>query len=279
MEKIRRNERLAILSKWLSDAPYQTYTLSQFCNKFNASKSTMSEDIELLSDMYKRYRLGTIETIAGASGGVRYVPSMPWKEAYDFLFSLSNELSTQSRLLPGGFLYLTDILNDPVAVSKMGAIIAQTYAHEAPDFILTMETKGIPVALVTAKTLNIPLVVARRAGTVYEGSAVNINYLSASAGKVETMCLSRRAVKEGQRTLIVDDFIKGGCTAKGMADLMHEFSTTVVGSAFVIASEQPDNKMIQNDKALMVMQNDENNNIIVKPSQWLTSLMEEEEKV
>lgn len=92
-----------------------------------------------------------------------------------------------------------------------------------------METKGIPVALMTAHALGIPLVIARRSSKVYEGSAVNINYVSGSSGHIETMSLSRRAVQEGQRALIIDDFIKAGGTAKGMIDLMHEFNVTVVG--------------------------------------------------
>ena len=71
-----------------------------------------------------------------------------------------------------------------------------------------METKGIPVALMTANALGVPLVIARRSSKVYEGSAVNINYVSGSSGHIETMSLSRRAVQEGQRALIIDDFIK-----------------------------------------------------------------------
>ena len=54
-----------------------------------------------------------------------------------------------------------------------------------------METKGIPAALMAAQALGVPLVIARRSSKVYEGSAVNINYVSGSSAHIETMSLSR----------------------------------------------------------------------------------------
>ena len=73
-------------------------------------------------------------------------------------------------------------------------------------------------ALMAAQALNVPLIIARRTTKVYEGSAVNISYVSGN-GSIETMSLSRRAVKEGSRALIVDDFLRGGGTAGGMVAL------------------------------------------------------------
>lgn len=75
----------------------------------------------------------------------------------------------------------------PDITRKMGTIIAGEFYDAAPDFVLTMETKGIPVALMTAQSMDVPLVIARRSSKVYEGSAVNINYASGSAGHIETM--------------------------------------------------------------------------------------------
>ena len=69
----------------------------------------------------------------------------------------------------------------------MGIIIADQYYDASPDFVLTMETKGIPAALMTADALGVPLVIARRSSNVFEGSAVNINYVTGSADRIETM--------------------------------------------------------------------------------------------
>lgn len=213
MERIKRNERMAALTKLLTASPNRIFTLSYFCEMFGAAKSTLSEDIDLLRGVFDTFGLGKLDTVTGAAGGVRYRPVMKSLDARAFLGELCQELCTPSRLLPGGFLYLGDILSMPEIVRKMGVIIAGEFYDAAPDFVLTMETKGIPAALMAAQALGVPLVIARRSSKVYEGSAVNINYVSGSSAHIETMSLSRRAVREGQRALIVDDFLKAGGTA------------------------------------------------------------------
>ena len=171
--------------------------------------------------------------------------------------------------LPGGFLYFSDILADPEYVSGMGKLIASAYYQTPVDFVLTMETKGIPVALMTAQALNVPLIIARRTTKVYEGSAVNISYLSGS-GSIDTMSLSRRAVKEGSRCLIVDDFMRGGGTASGMVSLMKEFNVTVSGICFVLGLENPTAQMIEGEKCLMLMSDlKPGENHVVRPADWI----------
>ena len=271
MDRIRRNERMAALTKILTNSPNRIFTLSHFCDLFGAAKSTMSEDIDILKEVLATFELGHLDTVTGAAGGVRFRPAMGKAEARRMIDELCHELTQPSRLLPGGFLYLSDILSTPSIVRSMGVILAGQFYENAPDFVLTMETKGISVALMTADALGVPLVIARRSSNVYEGSAVNINYVTGSAGHIETMSLSRRAVQAGQRALIVDDFLKGGGTAKGMIDLMREFAVEVVGTAFVMATASPAQKRIQGEKALMVMDtHPEHPDVItVTPAAWL----------
>ena len=269
MDKIRRNERMSAIMKILSSAPNRIFTLSHFCNLFGAAKSTMSEDIDILRDVVGQFGLGELETVTGAAGGVRYRNKVKRPEARRFIGELCQKLSGPDRVLPGNFLYYSDILATPEITCRMGEIIATEYFSQAPDFVLTMETKGIPVAFATATALGVPLVIARRSSKAYEGSAVNINYVSGS-GSIETMSLSRRSVKEGQKCLIVDDFLKGGGTAKGMVDLMHEFGVTVVGMAFVMATAKPLKKRVTGEKSLMVLDMDpDTETAMVKPAFWL----------
>ncbi len=269
MEKIRRNERMSAMMKILSASPNRIFTLSYFCDLFGAAKSTMSEDIDILRDVVKHFGLGELETVTGAAGGVRYRTRVNRPDARQFINELSQQLSGSTRVLPGGFLYSSDLLANPETVGRMGEIIATEYYATQPDFVLTMETKGIPVAFATAHALGVPLVIARRASKAYEGSEININYVTGS-GSIGTMSLSRRAVKEGSRCLIVDDFLKGGGTAKGMVDLMREFGAEVVGTAFVMATAKPLKKRITGAKSLMVLDIDpETETAQVKPAFWL----------
>ena len=270
MERIRRNERMSAMMKILSGAPNRIFTLNSFCDLFGSAKSTMSEDVDMLREVCEAFDLGRVETVTGAAGGVRYRPEVSRKKAREYIRDLCYRLSGTERVLPGGFLYYSDILSTPDIVNRMGEIIASEYAEHEPDFVLTMETKGIPVAFATANALGIPLVIARHSSKVYEGSAVNINYVSGS-GSIETMSLSRRAVRENQHALIVDDFLKGGGTAKGMVELMREFNVTVAGMAFVMATVSPEKKRISGEKSLMTLAvvDGEPAEAVVRPAEWL----------
>ena len=276
MDRIRRNERLAAMTRILVESPNKIFTLGTFCEMFGAAKSTLSEDIDILRGVFSQFRLGQLDTVTGAAGGVRYRPVLSAEDAYKCVRDLSRTLSAPGRLLPGGFLYMADILAMPEVVDRMGAIIASQFYRAEPDFVLTMETKGIPIAMMTAKALGVPLVIVRRDSKVYEGPAVNINYLSGSGGRVETMSLSRRAVKEGQRALIVDDFMRAGGTARGMVDMMREFAVTVVGVCVMISTQEPVKKRLDGVKSLLVIENaDENTSSVgIKPANWLLAAAE-----
>ena len=162
MDRIRRNERMTVMMKILTGSPNRFFTLNSFSEMFGSAKSTMSEDVDLLREICRNFDLGEIETVTGVSGGVRFRPSVSKKSAGEYIADLCDKLSGTERVLPGGFLYYSDILSAPDIVNRMGEILASEYGACAPDFVLTMETKGIPVAFATANALGIPLVIARQ---------------------------------------------------------------------------------------------------------------------
>ena len=271
MDRIRRNERLAAMTRILVESPNKIFTLGTFCEMFGAAKSTLSEDIDILRGVFAQFHLGQLDTVTGAAGGVRYRPVLAPEDAYRTVKDLAQMLAAPGRVLPGGFIYMADILAMPEVVERMGVIIASQFYRAEPDFVLTMETKGIPIAMMTARALGVPTVIVRRDSKVYEGPAVNINYLSGSGSRVETMSLSRRAVREGQRALIVDDFMRAGGTARGMVDMMREFSVTVVGVCVLISTKEPVKKRLDGVKSLLVIdETDESaGSANIHPANWL----------
>lgn len=271
MDKVKRNERIGAMIKILSSTPNKSYTLTYFSDLFGSAKSTISEDIDIARDALENYGLGTLKTVAGASGGVLYLPQPQPQESLAFIKRLCRQLEDPGRILPGGFLYMLDLLSDPTVVSRMAEIISQWYAESQPDFVLTVETKGIPVALMTAKYLGVPLIIARRDATITDGSVVTINYVTGSMRRIQTMSLPKRYIREGQRVLIVDDFMKGGGTARGLADMMREFNVDVLGTAVVMSTAEPAQKLMGDFRSLMTLRNvDETARVVdVQPSTWL----------
>lgn len=252
MEKIKRSERLGAMARILTQTPNRIHTLGEFCERFGAAKSTISEDMDLIGRSFAQFDLGQVETLAGAAGGVRYRPIPSPAKIARVLEELCERLREPGRMLPGGFLYTSDVSSDSTVAQALGEILALPYYDQAPDLVLTMETKGIPIALMTAHALDVPLVIARRDSRAYEGSAVKINYIAGGGSdRIETMALARRAVKAGQRALIVDDFMKGGGTLQGMVEMMAEFQAEVVGVCVVISTAQPEEKRVQGAKSLL----------------------------
>ena len=267
VERIKRNERLSAIVRILTDTPNRIHSLGEFCDLFGAAKSTVSEDLDLVASSFAHFDLGRIETVAGAAGGVRFRAFLSREKAREALTKLADRLTEPGRMLPGGFLYTSDVTAESETAQWIGQILAQKYYDRQPDFVLTMETKGIPVALMTARALGVNLVIARRDSRAYEGSAVKINYVGGS-DKIETMALARRAVKPGQRALIIDDFMKGGGTLQGMVDMLQEFQAEVVGVGVMIATRTPEKKLVEGARALLVLEgfDRERNAAVVRPA-------------
>lgn len=259
--KLDKNKRTAAMAKILSDHPNRIHTLGFFAELFGSAKSTVSDDINDLSETFEKLGLGSIETISGASGGVLFKPKFSIDEVNKFLNNLCDQLSSPERILPGGFLYRADLLYLPEIAQKIGEIMAFKFQESKPDFVVTVETKGIPVALMTARALDCPLVIARRNNEATEGSSVNINYVSASSNRLQTMSLSRRAVKQGQKGLIIDDFMRGGGTTRGITELLSEFNAFVVGVGVVISTDSPKDKLVKDFKALIELKEYSNNDV------------------
>lgn len=253
MPRVRRVERIAALAKMLADRPHELVPLSFFCEYFGIAKSTLSEDLLCVRQSFNTFGLGVVETVFGAAGGVRYLPYRKGEAANDVLRTIAACLESGDRIIPGGFLYMSDILYNWNLMVSVGEIFMTRFADVKPDCIMTVETKGILPAMMVARAFNKPLVIARRDSRVTEGSSISINYVSGSTKRIQTMSLTKRAMTPGQRVIIIDDFMKAGGTAKGMSELVRESGATTVGIGVLVATATPSRKLVDDYMALMVL--------------------------
>ena len=240
MEKYSRNARVAIITKTLCENPNRILSLSYFAELFGAAKSTISEDLLIVRETLDKAGEGKVETLAGASGGVKYYVAVRQEDRRQFLADFLKYLSDQSRIVPGNFLYVTDLMNNPRIMRLAGAILAEHFQEAKPDYIITVETKGIPLAYEVARYLGIRLIVVRRNTKITEGTAVSINYLTGNQGRLSVMSLSKRSIKPGSQLIFIDDFLRGGGTVRGIIDLLHEFESTLVGVGVMVDNKEVD---------------------------------------
>ncbi len=227
MNKVRRVERMVAMTKLLVDSPQKLISLNYFCDFFGMAKSTVSEDLTCVRQSMEHFQLGTLETVAGVAGGVRFIPHRKGEQANEIL----------------------------------------RFVDRNPDYILTVETKGIPLAVMVARAFNKPLVIARRDSKVTEGSAISINYVTGSSGRIQTMTLTKRAIPQNAKVLIIDDFMKAGGTAKGLTALVHEMNGKVVGTGVLVATAEPSPKLINDYESLFTFHgiDESTNEIHIEP--------------
>lgn len=244
MKKLKRSARLVDMTQHLLEQPHTLVPLTHFSERYGSAKSSISEDLTIIKEHFEHEGIGELETVAGAAGGVRYIPQVRSEEAKRFMQELCDRLENPERVLPGGYLYMSDILGQPRTLNRLGRIFASAFEGTPMDCIMTVETKGIPLAYATANHLNLPVVIVRRDTRVTEGSVVSINYVSGSTKRIQTMSLAKRALPERSRVLIIDDFMKAGGTVRGMLDLLGEFEAEVAGIGVLVETAFVEERLV-----------------------------------
>lgn len=96
----------------------------------------------------------------------------------------------------------------------------------------------------TAHFLNLPVIVIRRETKISEGATVSINYFPGSSERLQKMSVSKRAAASGSKVLIIDDFMKGGGSIKGLIEIFSEIDIEVVGTGVAITNIEPEQKKV-----------------------------------
>lgn len=267
MEKLSRNSRVVAITKILTENPNKVIGLNKFSELLNAAKSTISEDIVIVREILEKLEMGKVETIAGAAGGIKYVPGIEAESRKKFAEDLCEMLKDESRIVPGNFIYMTDLMYNPQIISKAGVILSSVFYNKDVDYVVTVETKGIPLAYEVARNLGIPLIIIRRDNKVTEGSTVTINYVSGTSGRIQQMSLSRKSMKTKSKCIFIDDFLRGGGTAQGIKDLLKEFDSELIGIGVLIDNVGVNQKRVDDYISIVELNYlDEVKNLEVKPS-------------
>ena len=263
---MKKNKRIGMLVDELTANPCKLFDSRHFCDKFVIAKSSLSEDIRMANELLEENGTGRIESISGVGGGIRFIPGISKEEIKKLQADMSEALSDESRFLGGGYLYNSDIMYNGEFVQKMARIFAMKFYELGADCIVTVETKGIPLASQVAILLNIPLVVIRREAKYSEGSTVSINYFSGGGERIQKMSIAKRAVTPGSKAIIIDDFMRGGGSLKGIQEILEEFDVETVGMGVALAEVKPEKKRIDNYVPILridINKDDPNKTIII----------------
>ncbi|GAE27719.1 PurR: transcription regulator associated with purine metabolism [Halalkalibacter wakoensis JCM 9140] len=255
MKKLKRSGRLVDMTYFLLQHPHEVISLTHFSERYQSAKSSISEDLVIVKEIFEDEGYGSLLTISGASGGVKFIPRIHPEQAEEFVNEVIEQLAVPERILPGGYLYMMDLLGNPKFIQRLGQVFASVLANQKIDAVLTVATKGIPLAYAVGQYLNVPVSIVRRDHLVTEGSMVSINYVSGSSKRIQTMTLARRSLAPGSRVFIVDDFMKAGGTIRGMMDLLEEFEAELVGIGVLVESVGVEERLVDEYMSITKLSN------------------------
>ena len=263
---MKKNKRVAALLDELVNNPNKMYDSRHFCDKFDIAKSSLSEDIKMVNEILDESGRGHIESSTGVGGGIKYIPGISSSGIKELQSELCEALSDSSRILGGGFLYTSDIMFNGHFVHDMARAFAQKFSSIDADYVVTVETKGIALAAQVGFLLNLPVVVIRREAKYSEGSTVSINYFSGSHDSIQRMSISKRAVKAKSKAIIIDDFMRGGGSIKGIEEILSEFDIEAVAVGVALVAKEPLKKKVAEYTSIITVEDIDEYNKSIKLS-------------
>lgn len=151
---------------------------------------------------------------------------------------LEKKILEEGSVLPGNILKVGGFLNQRIDVDfmmEMGREVADLFADEKITKVLTIEASGIAFAFAVAAQLHVPMAFAKKHASANIGNdtyqAVVHSY---THGRDYTIVISKEYLCEGDRILIVDDFLACGNAIKGLVSMAKDASAEVVGCAIAI---------------------------------------------
>lgn len=141
------------------------------------------------------------------------------------LYPLNEELAI------AGFIMFGDV--------ELTEATAKGLLEKAPefDYIVTAESKGIPLAYEMSRQSGKEYVVARKSSKVYMEDIVEIEVESITTKAKQKLCFGKVEQEKlnGKKVLIVDDVISTGASLKTLEMLVEKVGGNIVGKMAVLA--------------------------------------------
>ncbi len=194
---------------------------------------------------------------------------------------LEERIMRDGKHLGNGVVKVDSFMNhqiDPVLMQAVGEEFNKLFAHTKPSRILTAETSGIAPALAAGMFLKVPVVFARKHQPItMKKEPFRETSTSPTHGGEVQLLVSSEYMSEGDRVLIIDDFLSSSKTLRALIQLVAQSKATLVGIGTVIEKEYKGGRALLADVAvpiesLAVIERCEDDRIILKNRQGATAL-------
>lgn len=165
---------------------------------------------------------------------------------------LENKILAEGRALNSNVLKVDSFLNHAVDVNlmfKIGTEFKEYFKNHNITKIFTIESSGIAPTAMTAFQMELPMVTLKKqTSKILKDDVYQTTVHSFTKGTDYELTLSKRYIEEGDRVLIIDDFLANGEAALGAARLIEGAGAKVAGIGIVIEKSFQPGRTLLEDK-------------------------------
>lgn len=169
---------------------------------------------------------------------------------------LEDRIHTDGQVLGQDILKVDRFLTHQVdyqLMKEIGKRFAQVYANAGVTKVVTIEASGIAPALYAAESLNVPMIFAKKAKNVTMNDDLLITEVYSFTKKLtSTVQISSKLIEEGDKVLIIDDFLANGQAAKGLIEIIQQAGANVEGVGIVIEKSFQDGRQLLENMGVKV---------------------------
>ena len=155
---------------------------------------------------------------------------------------LEEKILTDGVIKPGNILKVDNFLNHQIEIDimrQMAYEFKRRFKGVEVNKVLTIEASGIAIATLLGDLYDVPVVFAKKSETA---NSTDDKYMSQAYSfthkQMNNVFISRPYLNEGEKVLIVDDFLADGQAMHALIDLVHQAGGEVAGIGIAIEKGQ-----------------------------------------
>jgi xanthine phosphoribosyltransferase len=151
----------------------------------------------------------------------------------------------------GNVLKVDSFLNHRMDIdlfNEMGREFKRRFEGVEINKVITIEASGIGIACIVAQHFGVPVVFAKKTKSINIDGEMYVAEVESFTHKCKNqVIMSKKFIGEGDKVLIIDDFLANGCALQGLISIVKESGAEVAGIGIAIEKGfQNGGRMIRN---------------------------------
>ena len=151
---------------------------------------------------------------------------------------LEERIKKDGKALGKTVLKVDSFINHQVDSEFMDALgkdFAEHFKEYGITKVFTIESSGIAPALMTAKYLDVPMVILKKqTSKILNGKVYQTRVTSFTKGTSYELTLYQDYIDQNDKVLLIDDFLANGKALEGLAEIVEASGAELVGAGIAI---------------------------------------------